>query len=357
MDTETQRLRSEALNRLQRTLPDSVQMVASRMAEIRRRHCATPRDDLIKKMMRDMAASLAFSDPSDEQKRRKILFVTGESNAGKSRLVDHALANEPAFQDYETSDGIPAKPLVRVRGPSPFTMRNLAIRILSALGFPVRPDVKENKAWIEVERQLRYRRTIFLVIEEAQRSIKMSDEYELQKVSDTLIGLVDDDEWAIRLVLVGIDPLLTLRTRDDQMKNRSKPITLGPVAKVPSVERWIIEIVIDHADLTLSDDFDIESCAEKCIHACAGNVGSIIELIREAVETALIDDRNVVERADFAQAYHEITSCLPHDNIFDAQSWQQIPQGAARLKEDGGDESSEIAGKSAKPMKLGERPR
>jgi pantothenate kinase len=226
------RKRREALARLQATLPKDVQTVAARMKEIRGRHCSTARDDLIKKRIREMKASLVYSVASDEEKKRKILFVAGESNSGKTTLVDFALANYPAFRQYETSDGVPAKPLVQVRAPMPCTLRNLAIKLLEALGFPVKPDIKESKAWLEVERQLRYRRTIFLVIEETQRMLKMDDERELQKVSDTLINLVDNDDWPIRLILVGVEPLLALQTRYDQMKNRSRAIALGRVAKV-----------------------------------------------------------------------------------------------------------------------------
>lgn len=362
MDIEIRRSREEALGRLQATLTLEEQAVASRMTEIRIRHCTTARDGLIRRRIGDMRACLAYSIFTDEEKRRKILFVTGESNAGKTRLVDHALANDPAFIEYETSDGVPARPLIRVRGPSPFTLRNLAINILEALGFPVRADIKETKAWPEVKRQLRYRRTLFLVIEEAQRTLKMEDEKELQKVSDTLIELVDDDEWPIRLILVGVETLLTLRNRDDQMKNRSKPIALGPVSNAETVKGWVIEIVTDHAGLTLSDHFDSMDCARRCVHACAGNVGSIIELVRGAVENALIEGRDVVDATDFAQAYHEITSCLPHDNVFDVGSWQQVPEGAARLRDDNEDEGDEADGRSrksrsSKPMKHGERPR
>lgn len=355
MDTDIYRKRREALDRLRATLPQAEQRVASKMAAIRARHCSTRRDDLIKRRVGEMKASLAYSTSSDEDKKRKILFVTGESNSGKTRLIDFASADDPAFRPYETTDGVPAKPLVRVRAPTPCTLRNLAIKILEALGFPAKPDITESRAWPEVERQLRYRRTIFLVIGEAQRMLKVEDEKELQKVSDTLINLVDSDDWPIRLILVGVDLLSTLRTRDKQMNNRSKQIPLGPVAKVERVKQWIIEIVTGHADLTLEEGFDGEECARKCIHACVGNAGSIIELIQGAVENTLNDNRDIVELADFAQAYHDITSCLPHDNVFDVKSWQQVPEGAARLADS--DQDGDEPAAASKPMKFGERPR
>lgn len=354
--TEVRQNRRNALNRMRASIPESGRLVAERMAVIRKHHCSTQRDHLIRKRVERMKESLAYSSGIDEDKKNKILFVTGESNAGKSRLVDHAFADDSGFVGYDTCEHVTAMPLLRIRAPSPCTLRNLAVRILTALGYPIIEDIKETKAWPRVEEQIVLREVMFIVIEEAQRTMKMEDEAELRKVSDSLINLVDSDVWPIRLVLVGVDPLPLLRTREEQMLNRSRPIYLGSVApgKSSRVARWIQEIIVEHASLKTASGFDLDHCSECLVHACGGNVGSIIELIRDALENALRNARAVVGIADFAQAYHDITSCLPHDNVFDVSSWQQIPQGAAKLPEKNTDEAKE-----AKPekIKFGERPR
>ncbi|WP_160320287.1 hypothetical protein, partial [Rhizobium ecuadorense] len=71
---------------------------------------------------------------------------------------------------------------------------------------------------------------------------------------------------------------------------------------------WLVEVVVEHAGLALHPtDFTDKTMvivAEKLIHGCAGNAGSIIELIRSAVEVTFRAGRSEVLIADFAQAYH-----------------------------------------------------
>ncbi|MGO7793362.1 hypothetical protein ACC703_39525, partial [Rhizobium ruizarguesonis] len=46
------------------------------------------------------------------EKKRKILFVTGEYNSGKSRLVENILAADPALLSYKDDEGR-AQPLLK----------------------------------------------------------------------------------------------------------------------------------------------------------------------------------------------------------------------------------------------------
>jgi hypothetical protein len=356
---EVRQNRQIALNRLRGSIPETGRLVAERMALIRRRHCSTHRDHLIRKRVERMKESLAYSFGSDEDKKNKILFVTGESNAGKSRLVDHVFADDPGFAVYETSEHVTAMPVLRIRAPTPSSLRNIAVTILKALDYPIIGDIKETRAWPIVAEQIILRQVMFIVIEEAQRMMKMEDETELQKVSDALINLVDSDVWPVRLILVGVDPLSSLRTRDRQMHNRSRVMPLGPVVsgRASRVMEWIREIIVDHASLEIESGFDFDDCSERLIHACSGNAGSIIELIRDALENTLRNERTTVGMSDFAQAYHDLTSCLPHDNVFDVSSWQQVPEGAAKLPDKDAGEEAENAREPKAKMKFGERPR
>ncbi|WP_438748216.1 ATP-binding protein [Pararhizobium sp. O133] len=345
--------RREADKRLFASMTADDERVSLRMAEIRGMNCTTPRDDQLRAHIKAMKRSLRTGD-----KQHKILFVTGESNAGKSRLVQNALAADPAFAVYEDDEG-KGRPLLFDDAASPCTQRNFAIRFLRKLGFPVRSNIQKTVAWPEMVNQLCAHRVRFLVIDEAQRTMKINDDQELQEFSDNLITLVDSKDWPIRLILIGVEPLDMLRKRDTQMLNRSKRIKLLPIPaqKSARVVLWLKEVIVDHAGL-YSVDLDFEDLAQRLIHACHGNAGSIIELIRGAVEVALWDDRSGVRCEDFAQAYVDRTSCLPHDNIFEMKKWDNIPGGAAKLH-DTGAERGNVEGDIAtiKPLKKGERPR
>ncbi|MBY5591645.1 AAA family ATPase [Rhizobium leguminosarum] len=349
MSTENDRRRQRADQRLFATMDDDDQRVTARMEEIRAMNVSTPRDKLLSLRIGKMKQSLRSGD-----KKHRILFVTGESNAGKSRLVANALAADAAFRKYEDDDGW-ATPLLLQDAPSPCTQRNFAIRLINGLGFPVRAKIRESEIWPLLEEQLRAHRVRFIVIDEAQRTMKIKDQAELQKLSDSLIGLVDSRDWPVRIILIGVDPLDILRTRDSQMRNRSKPMRLAgiPAQKVGRIETWIKEIVCDHAALGMPD-IDVADTARRLRHACDGNAGSIIELIRAAVELVLKSGRSNVSAVDFAQAYADLTDCEPQDNLFETKLWEALPSGLAKIVKT---DDAEDASVNLKPLKPGERPR
>ncbi|MFW8585978.1 ATP-binding protein [Rhizobium beringeri] len=346
--------------------PADVQL-ADRMDAIRKMNCSTPRDALVKEYLGTMKRSLISQNG---EKKAKILFIVGESNAGKSRLIENAIAGDPAFYSYDDEDGH-AKQLLRTTTPSPCTQRNVAIRFVKDLGFPVRDDILKTRAWPLLEDQIRFHRVRWGIIDEAQRMMKVDNPSDLQEVSDNLISLVDAVDWPIRLVVLGVPPLADLRERDKQMSERSKIIELSPVPadKTGRVEIWITEVIVDHAGLVMHPaDFTPQNrvlIAEKLIHGCAGNAGSIIEHIRSAVEVAIRADRSVVLISDFAQAYYNQTRCLPHDNIFEVSTWKAVPEGAAKIMEpiepkpELGDQPEKQVDENAgfKKPKTGDRPR
>ncbi|MGO8264232.1 hypothetical protein ACC763_39620, partial [Rhizobium ruizarguesonis] len=75
----------------------------------------------------------------------------------------------------------------------------------------------------------------------------------------------------------------------------------------------------------------LDDLSLRLIHSCIWNAGSIIELIRDAVEIALWDNRTEVCPLDFAQAYYNLTECLPHYNVFVEEQWDALPSGLAKL--------------------------
>ncbi|URK87812.1 ATP-binding protein [Rhizobium sp. RCAM05350] len=347
MTDENVERRRKADKRLFATMNADDERVSARMEQIRAMNCTTPRDDLLRAHIKAMKRSLRTGD-----KEHRILFVTGESNAGKSRLVQNALAADPAFAPYEDDEG-KGRPLLFGDAASPCTQRNFAIRFLRKLGLPVRSNLQKTVAWPEMVNQICAHRVRFLVIDEAQRTMKINDDQELQEFSDNLITLVDSKDWPIRVILIGVDPLDMLRKRDTQMRNRSKRIKLFPIPSQKSarVVLWLNEIIVDHAELSIID-LDLDDLARRLIRACDGNAGSIIELIRGAVEVVLWDGRSEVRSKDFAQAYVNRTSCLPHDNIFEMKKWEEIPVGAAKLRDTGderGDAEDDI--ETIKPLK------
>ncbi|MDQ0420910.1 Cdc6-like AAA superfamily ATPase [Peteryoungia aggregata LMG 23059] len=326
---------------------------AGRTAELFNRHCAMARDEMVRGHMKIMMASL-ISPHSDQYKEHRILFLVGESDSGKSQTLKHVM---PSFglTPYADEDG-EAQPLLRLKMPTPCTLRNIAVECLRVLGMPVRGDIREGVVWPIFRKQIVARRIVLIVFDEAQRMMRMDNENELQKVSDTLITLVEMEDWPMRMVLCGISILETLRDRDDQMRNRSQIVRFDSVSEknAGKVGEWLTEIVTDHASLGLGD-IPVEDYSMRLIKACEGNVGSIIKMIRSAAGIAITDGRSVIERSDFAKAYHRKTACTPQTNLFEVAKWTTLEGGLAKSR--AGSDPVDATTVPAPKMKPGERPR
>jgi hypothetical protein len=347
--------RQERAARLQTTMTCKEIEIADRMDRIRNQRCVTSRDAEISEYIATMKASLTSQTDSD--KPHRMLLVTGDSNAGKSQLVDFALDSDKSLQPHLNERQELMKPVLRITGPAPFTHRNLGVEIVAATGYPVKSDISESFVWPLVKERLFATGVAFIVIDEAQRTLKLNDKFELQKVSDNFIGLTDSKIWPVRLILLGVDPLPSLREKEQQIENRSEIMNLGPVPMdaFESVAQWIREIIVDHAQLRCAASLDLHGVAKRLIHACDGNMGSIVTLIRSAVEQALVAERQTVWLVDFAQAYTNKTKCTLEQNVFEQKRWAALASGLAKLKSK--DEDADSGLTASKPLKSGKRPR
>ncbi|CAH0340493.1 ATP-binding protein [Rhizobium sp. CECT 9324] len=344
----------EAISRVRQSMPEAQLNIADRMATISAHHIPTFRDDALSARIDRMKRSLVAHYSGDE-KQHRILFVIGESHSGKSSLIQHALATDPAFESYVDSDGVDAMPVLMMDGPSPCTLRNIASDGLEKLGYPVKANLSESRIWPLFREQLKRRKVLFIVIDEAQHAIKNNtSDYEIQKVRDTLKHLVQMPDWPIRLVLSGVSPLERLREGDKQIESRSTMMRLGSLTSqhASHVIGYVELVVTRHARLKL-DDFLGGDFPLRMIHACGGCFGSIVQLIRLAVENTLLKGSDIVTAGNFAAAYAEMSGCSPSSNIFTAQDWNSLEVGAARIVEDAGEASKPQ--QKPKRIRAGER--
>jgi len=345
----------EAISRMRQSMPDSQLDIADRMATISAHHIPTFRDDALKKRIDRMKRSLVAHYSGDE-KQHRILFVIGDSHSGKSSLIEHVLATDPAFDSYVDSNGVNAMTVLLMDGPSPCTLRNIAYDGLEKLGYPVKANMTESRIWPLFREQLKRRRVLFIVIDEAQHAVKNNtSDYEVQKVRDTFKHLVQMPDWPIRLILCGVSPLERLREGDKQIETRSTMMRLGSLTAqhAAHVVSYIELVVTHHAGLKLGD-FLGGDFPDRLIHSCGGCFGSIVKLIRLAVEDTLLKGQGIVTDESFAAAYGEMSGCSPTSNIFRNSDWRALEPGAAKIVGASTDEDTPSAPKP-KRIRAGER--
>jgi len=342
----------EAISRVRQSMPDGQLDIADKIATISAHHIPTFRDEALIARIDRMKRSLVAHYSGDD-KQHRILFVIGESHSGKSSLIKHALATDPAFKSYVDSDGVEAMTVLVMDGPSPCTLRNIASDGLEKLGYPVKANLSESRIWPLFREQLKRRKVLFIVIDEAQHAIKNNtSDYEIQKVRDTFKHLVQMPDWPIRLILCGVSPLERLREGDKQIESRSTMMRLGALTSqhAAHVAGYVRLVVTDHAGLELAD-FLGGDFPDRVIHATGGCFGSVVHLIRLAVENALLKDTGIVTAENFAAAYAEMSGCSPTNNIFTARDWTSMTEGSARVR----DEEEETQAPKPKRIRAGER--
>ncbi|TAV81556.1 hypothetical protein ELI23_10365 [Rhizobium leguminosarum] len=344
---------AEALSRLRVSMPPDEIEIADRMEAISAQHLPTFRDIAFGSRFRKLKRSLVAHFTGDNKQHRMII-VTGESHSGKSDLIDYCLDNDPGLLPYPTKDGFPAVPVLRMDGPSPCNIVNVAIEGLEALGYPVKGNIKEKEAWPLFRAQLKRHRVLILFIDEAQHAVNsVSSRADLQRLRDIFKHVTQMKDWPVRLILAGVHPLERLR-EDKQIRTRSMPMHLGDITDAHSkhVCHWVKKIVEEHAKMRLDDilggDFPL-----RLIHGAGGCFGSIIQLIRMAIEDALVAGKDIVALSNFASAYATMTGCAKDENILTVKNWRSKEGALARSleAEDAVAEVESLASTRSKPMK------
>jgi hypothetical protein len=233
-------------------------------------------------------------------------------------------------------------------------MVNVAIEGLEALGYPVKGNIKEKEAWPLFRAQLKRHRVLILFIDEAQHAVNStSSRADLQRLRDIFKHVTQMRDWPVRLILAGVHPLELLR-EDKQIRTRSMPMHLGDItaAHAKHVGHWVKKIVEEHAKMRLDDllagDFPL-----RLIHGAGGCFGSIIQLIRMAIEDALVAKKDVVALSNFASAYATMTGCSKDENILTVTNWRSREGALARLSEaeETVAEVASLAATRSKPMR------
>ncbi|CDZ62183.1 Transposition protein, putative [Neorhizobium galegae bv. orientalis] len=315
-----------------------------------------PRDRKLQLAFRAMIKGInAGSGSPDIPDKRRILVVSGESGAGKTRAVIERIRNTGEMQPWEDEDGVAVDPVLWFKAPSPSTPQKLAYRGLQSLKFPISPNVAENKIWDIFQAQIKANRKRFVVIDEAQDAIETANRIELLKIASALKDLVQMSDWSIRLILIGVPPLAEFMCRKQLFNRRTiVPFERVKEPKVNATVKLILDKVIgSHAGQTLAKDVP-EDFRHRLSHACAAEIGSIIQMVRGASENATLDGRTVVELSDFEETYTFFSGCLEEENVFTCKDWHLLDPFTAVLRDGDVDHAeSRAATYNTKPVRRG----
>lgn len=309
----------------------------ARIARLDKHYVGFSRDRLLRSTLRSMVDSIPPNDYDqlDIPDKRRIVAICGESGAGKTRaLIEHCY-RIPEMRPHVDHDQVLVNPVLWFKAPSPSTPQRLAFAGLTALGVPVRANIAENKIWQLFQTELKSHRIRFVVIDEAQDAIETANRIEIVKIANAFKNLVQMQDWSLRLVLVGVPPLAEFLERK-QLFNRRLVVPFERISadgEVRTVVTILEKVVVDHAGMTLAKDLG-DDFEKRLAHACDGQIGSIIQMVRKALEFAIEGDEEQLTLTHFANAYRSFSGCKDDENIFEADHWPDLDPFTA-LRRDG----------------------
>lgn len=276
----------------------------------------------------------------DNNRRAGIGFViSGESGSGKTRAMERALVNNPAFPGY----GVPGARciFVSVLAPSPCTLAQLGNATLEALGYATEKPLRENEAWKRVRGLLKKRRVLFLHYDDVHNILQRAiNAKEKKKIQATFRNLLISAEWPVQLVLSGITETLDLFKDDRQLKRRMRYIPFDSLTDRDVEQmRGIVENFAEIAKLKFTERPG-SMLIERLCHASAYQFGLAIELLIDAIKDALEREGKRLGIEHFIASYASRTAQPSELNVFASPAWQTIDPSIIYADENKNDDTS-----------------
>ncbi|WP_165418917.1 TniB family NTP-binding protein [Rhizobium leguminosarum] len=355
-DDNEQRRTQAAIDHI-RSLRDPKRLAhANKIASLNNEYISFSRDGDIHGALQGLVDSTT-APPSGKPDKRRIVAICGRSGSGKSTAIAKHISRILEMQPYVDADGVMIRPVLPMAAPSPCNPKAIAVEGIEALGHRAAKDVGRAGAWREFRRLLCVHKVMFVVIDEAQHLIETASVTEATIIGDALKELTQM-AFPVRLILAGVAPLGSFLARK-QLHNRKTVVNFTPLtagANGETVREIVRKVVVDHAKLELGFDLT-DDFVKRLLHACDGDTGTVIQLVRSAVEGAIYEDAATVSFERFVDAYAGFSGCVAKQNVFTAADWEELdPKTAHYRDDDRAWEEEKLRSKGKNATKRGVRP-
>lgn len=237
------------------------------------------------------------------------VLVIGKSRQGKSREIQH-------FQDKFNNgselmpDGRPAR-IVRCILSGKVTWKDLGVKVLGALGYPLKGRHTQAEIWDLVVKYAEMQGVVGIHFDECQHVFAEEGERTDQQILDSFKILLKDSRWPLMLILSGSPSLAT------------------HIAKEEQLFRLLRTVSFEEIDLTRQNDLDemtqltfayarkadvdfgplaTQGFLEPLAFACCDHWGLVIEMLIDAYTHCWMLGEFVCSVDHFSHAFAEIYS-------------------------------------------------
>ena len=304
----------------------------------------SPRDGVLRNSFDRFLAYVTARQRHERRGKGNAFFITGESGAGKTDMVEHLLVNHPVLQPIAYRSKL-VRPWVRVALQGPATLRVLGADILTAIGYPVKPSMRENAVWTLLPEQLRHANVFLVHIDETQHLLARGADND---VASAIKGLMNYMPWPVSFILSGKPKLNDLIVHDDQAERRSFNLMLDAL-DAEANRNLIVRIIKEHCEAAGLDceGFVKTDMPERIAHAANYQFGRICEVTITGIHAAILrvakEEREkregtrpketprgkVLVPDDMSKAYRDHSHTRGHDDLnpFHVKHWDDLPPG------------------------------
>lgn len=177
-----------------------------------------------------------------------VVLLVGPTRVGKSRLVkavSEQLVMQPPTNDEQPIISVEAATTINGR----FSMKHLTLRALQELRHPlfgehgrvIRQSESETQLRLQLEQAIRYRKTRYLIVDEAHHLLRISRTRLAAEILDSLKCLAN--ATGVVLVLVGGYELFTVGLSSAHLNGRMRVIEFGRYRPTGTDDRHFLGIL------------------------------------------------------------------------------------------------------------------
>lgn len=303
--------------------------IAMTMEALRSLHCLTPADEEFQlhldRLLRRDAEGQSIPEPirfGRTQETRGILFVDA-AGAGKTTTVSRGLAKHPAFCDRHAS----CSPYLNAIVPTDPTLKSMAFSLLTRAGHPIERTRRTTFQLFEQLRDLMHRNgQVVLWINEAH-DLFCRDRDQILRATKSLMRCAG----SVIVVLSGTESLEEIVRSDPQVQRRFTIVKPAPIDVATDGGR-LVQIMQEYCLRAGIDPLDDSTLPSRLVLAARHRFGRAVELMQDAVEQALLEEKKALDLWHFDQVWgmHETRDVW--NNPFIGDDWDGIDPDAPTEK-------------------------
>lgn len=259
------------------------------------------------------------------------ILVTGQSRVGKTREIKRLVAKFNAANVQMPNCG-PAR-IVHCILSGKVTWKDLGVKTLEALGYPLEGRRTQTYIWDMVIEQARRQNVIGIHYDECQHVFTEDGAKTNRIFLDSFKTLLKDSRWPLVLILSGVPALEKHINQEEQLRFLLRPVHFDLIKPVADIEELngLAYSYADKAGIAFDTLSNVDFFERLCF-ASMNRWGLAIELVIEALTICKMSGSDACTIDHFCEAFTRIhglrsgfspftvtdyRDCFDQDSLFD----------------------------------------